>query len=243
MKEHSSANFLKYKLSRNYASKQVCQVKRYFFAKGAHSRCRSFWKLIKRYCKLFYFPSRPFQYPVGFGKLKVFVHPWSDANTVAALHSANKLNNYFIETINNLKCKFQSATSPYKLQCSRSSSAAKPIFRSITPADTIEAIYSLFNSASSGNDGITVCMMKMSAKVPALFNALTDVFHTSIINYIFPSAWKVALTTAVHKGGDVYEMNNYRPISLLPILSEIFDKIINKQVTDYLGCHRFLRDA
>ena len=176
--------------------------------------------------------------------MKVFVPPWPDANPMAALHSSKKQNNYFIETINNMKCKFQSATSPYKSEFSSYSSDVAPIFRTIiTVANTIKAINSLSNSASSGNDGITVSMVKISAKVPALVNALTDIFNTLTINSIFPCLWKVALTTAVHKRGDIHDMNNYRPISLLPILNKIFEKVINKQLTDYLECHRLLHNA
>ena len=175
LKEHSSAKFSEIQTIMKLRFK-VRLAKQDIFVKGAHSGCRSFWKHVKQY--------------TGFGKLKVFLHPWPDANPVVALHSANKLNNYLIETINNLKCKFQSASSPYKSECSRCSSAAEPIFRTIIAADTIKAFSRLSNSASSDNDGITVSIVKMSAKVPALVNALTDIFNTLIINFNFPFAWK-----------------------------------------------------
>jgi hypothetical protein len=40
---------------------------------------------------------------------------------------------------------------------------------------------------------------------------------------VFPSAWKVARITPLHKTGEKSDKNNYRPISVLPILSKVFE--------------------
>ena len=51
---------------------------------------------------------------------------------------------------------------------------------------------------------------------------------------IFPSQWRRANVTPVHKKRDKQVVENYRPISLLPILSKIFGKIIFKNLYNHL---------
>ena len=47
---------------------------------------------------------------------------------------------------------------------------------------------------------------------------------------IFPSRLKVSKILLLYKKGDVSTLNNYRPISLLPAISKIFERIIYDQV-------------
>ena len=53
---------------------------------------------------------------------------------------------------------------------------------------------------------------------------------------MFPEKWKIAQVTPLHKGGVRNDINNYRPISILPTLS----KILKKHVANSLL--KFLRD-
>ena len=50
----------------------------------------------------------------------------------------------------------------------------------------------------------------------------------------FPTQWKRANVTPVHKKLDKQKVENYRPISLLPILSMIFERIIFKNLYNHL---------
>ena len=54
-----------------------------------------------------------------------------------------------------------------------------------------------------------------------------------IRNEIFPEELKQADITPTFKSGDPKLRSNYRPISLLPLFSKIFEKIIKIQLTDY----------
>ena len=54
-----------------------------------------------------------------------------------------------------------------------------------------------------------------------------DLLNRSIETSQFPDLWKFAPgVTLICKEGDKAEMSNYRPISVLPIISRIFDKLI-----------------
>ena len=53
-------------------------------------------------------------------------------------------------------------------------------------------------------------------------------------------AWKKKRLTPVFKNGDTEDVNNYRPISILPIAMKIFEKIVHRQVSDFLDEHDIL---
>lgn len=50
---------------------------------------------------------------------------------------------------------------------------------------------------------------------------------------IFPDALKTAIVVPIYKKGDKEEISNYRPISLLPILSKVVEKCISRRITHY----------
>ena len=51
---------------------------------------------------------------------------------------------------------------------------------------------------------------------------------------IFPDELKIARVVPLFKGGDKNEIINYRPISLLPVISKIFEKLIHKRLISFL---------
>ena len=63
---------------------------------------------------------------------------------------------------------------------------------------------------------------------------LTYMFNLSINTSIFPDAWKEATIIPLPKEGDMTDVGNYRPVSLLPLPSKLFEKLIHGQVIEYL---------
>ena len=56
----------------------------------------------------------------------------------------------------------------------------------------------------------------------------------------YPDVFKLAKVTALFKGGIESEADNYRPISVLPILNKVFEKVIHNQLVDFLSLHNIL---
>ena len=77
---------------------------------------------------------------------------------------------------------------------------------------------------SPGFDGITFTVLKNC--FGALHKPLLRVFNLSIVKRIFPDDLKIAHVTPVFKGGDEKDLENYRPISVLPCFSKILEKIM-----------------
>lgn len=44
----------------------------------------------------------------------------------------------------------------------------------------------------------------------------------------YPAEWKISFITPILKSGDISNVENYRPISILSTISKIFDKVILK---------------
>ena len=89
------------------------------------------------------------------------------------------------------------------------------------------------NSEACGSDGITLRFLNDS--LPVLVSYLTTIMNTSIVTGIFPTAWKLSIVVPILKTGDVNDPSNYRPISLLPVLSKILEKNCFLSVESALG--------
>ncbi|KAL1453274.1 hypothetical protein WDU94_007429 [Cyamophila willieti] len=95
-----------------------------------------------------------------------------------------------------------------------------------TTRNEIESIVkTLKNTKAPGEDKIQGCIVKKLP--PNIIDILVDIFNSSIKHQHFPSSWKNANIIAIHKPGkNSHLATSYRPISLLPILGKIFERII-----------------
>ena len=59
---------------------------------------------------------------------------------------------------------------------------------------------------------------------------LACLFKTSLVTSQFPDSWKLARVTPVFKEGDKTEKWNYRPISVLPVISRLFERLAANQL-------------
>ena len=106
-------------------------------------------------------------------------------------------------------------------------------FSKITTADTRELISSAPNK-TCGLDPITTEMVKSFAEELAPF--ITLIFNRSLEDGYFPEDFKVAEITSVLKKAnlDASKPENYRPISNLPFLSKLLERVVNGQLLQHL---------
>ena len=81
-------------------------------------------------------------------------------------------------------------------------------------------------------------MLKLCASEIAV--PLHIIFERCISSGEFPDSWKYANVQPVHKKDDRQKVNNYRPISLLPICGKILEKIVFDQVYSFLNSNDLL---
>ena len=87
-------------------------------------------------------------------------------------------------------------------------------------------------------DNIPCKLLKIAADVVA--PSLTCIFNPSLLTGIYPSDWKVAKVIPFFKNGSKTDLNNYRPISVIPAAAKIFEKIIYDQLCNYLNANDLL---
>ena len=114
-------------------------------------------------------------------------------------------------------------------------------FDKITTSDVTDSINQLSSSMSCGIDGITSLLVKTARH--ALCPILCHLFNQSANQRIFPDVWKFTTITPLFKEGDNSNPHNYRPISILPTLGKVIERIIHKQCTTYLESNDILSNS
>ena len=74
----------------------------------------------------------------------------------------------------------------------------------------------------------------MKETVDILKSPLTQLFNVTVENQHFPNDLKYANVTPLHKKEQIIDKKNYRPISILPSISKIFERLIFKQMTNFI---------
>ena len=105
-------------------------------------------------------------------------------------------------------------------------------FSTVSEADIVKIISSLKNKNSCGPDLLSNRMIK--AEKYAFAKLLKPLINESIEKGIFPESLKSAIVIPIFKKGNCLNMNNYRPISLLPVMSKVFEKVLNQQLTNII---------
>ena len=88
-------------------------------------------------------------------------------------------------------------------------------------------------SKSTGLDGIGPRLLKLSSGV--ITTSITFIVKKYLETSTFPLSWKCAKVTPLYKNGPRDEINNYRPISVLPTLSKLIEKFIQKHLSSFLN--------
>ena len=91
---------------------------------------------------------------------------------------------------------------------------------------------------AAGLDNIPSKLLIMAGKIVA--PSLTQIFIKSISTGIFPTEWKLARVIPTFKKGKKNDPKNYRPISIIPTVAKIFEKIIYDQLCEYLNDNKLL---
>ena len=105
--------------------------------------------------------------------------------------------------------------------------------------EIITVIYSLKNS-SPGYDEMPASILKQC--LDTYIDPLTYLINLSINQGIFPDELKIAKVLPIYKSDDKQLIQNYRPISVLPFFSKIFEQIILNHLENFIESNNILYD-
>ena len=106
-----------------------------------------------------------------------------------------------------------------------------PEAMTFTPVTTacISRVVNDLNETCAGVDGLSAKLLKLL--IPAICHEVTHLVNLCFMKGIFPRALKKAQITPIFKAGSRTSFCNYRPISILPVLSKVVETIMNFQLT------------
>ena len=143
---------------------------------------------------------------------------------------ANRFNKFFTNIGSDLAKKNYSGTKNHKTYLDT------PInknfnFTQVTVRNVNDILESLPSKTSSGYDGLSLKLLKSIKHI--ILEPLTLIINQMINTGIFPDKLKIVKAIPIYKKGDEAVFSNYRPISLLPLISKVFEKVIFKQLYSY----------
>ena len=151
---------------------------------------------------------------------------------------ADQLNSYFSNIECHLSHQSDNQNEYQHLKFLRKSVFSSTFLEPTFPAEVFNAISSLNANKSPGLDGISTNFSKLAADIIAVPLSLSC--NYSFLFGIFPDCMKVAKVVPLYKSGDRSNASNYRPISLLPCLSKVIEKLIYSRLTNFLNKHSIL---
>lgn len=167
---------------------------------------------------------------------------WSIVNKLTSSNSkanqncpitAENFNNFFVDHIVSLSDSIPSCSKKsdnylrnLDKQCPNFS------FRHISVEQMFSVINNLSNSKCLDIYGLNSQILKVSASL--ISEVLTYLFNESILNHcFFPPELKNVKVIPVYKKGQKNDPSNYRPISIVPIFSKIFEKVMQTQLSNH----------
>ena len=105
-------------------------------------------------------------------------------------------------------------------------------FNAVKCEQVQKIVTSMASGKAPGIDKIPIHVIKDC--LPAILPSLTSIINATFEFDTFPLAWKTAEVTPILKAGDHDIPNNNRPISLLPVLSKVCERVAHNQLTSYL---------
>ena len=106
-----------------------------------------------------------------------------------------------------------------------------------------EAIKSYVTSLSSDKAITDLLPLRIiKAILPIIIPSLTHIVNLSLSTGKFPNCCKLAVVTPIFKGGEYCDPNDYRPISILPIVSKCIEYSVNEQLSNYFEQNNLLTE-
>jgi len=112
-------------------------------------------------------------------------------------------------------------------------------FRLFEQHEVLNAVKRIKSNAT-GADGIHLRFLKLI--LPCILPTITNIFNFSITCSLFPDSWKVGIVTPVPKIKNPGSLGDFRWITIVPVLSKIFEHPIRNQLLGFIDSNCFLNN-
>uniref|UniRef100_A0ABM0MXH9 RNA-directed DNA polymerase from mobile element jockey-like n=1 Tax=Saccoglossus kowalevskii TaxID=10224 RepID=A0ABM0MXH9_SACKO len=224
---YNADSVAKYKRYRNYVTNALRDAKRNFYSEQFveyNGKTDKTWKIINEILGR------------GHSKTKLPDHidvhcPGSNLTTTLNDQDAivNGFNNFFTRVGVNLANEIP----PRTLDIYNAHVTNSFFLHGTTAHEVSDILRGLDKKKAVGYDQRSAKLLIHTAEY--ISKPLSHIINLSFSSGSFPNALKIAKVTPIFKKGTPFDPGNFRPVSVLPQLSKLFEKIINKQLTVYLN--------
>ncbi|KXJ26086.1 putative RNA-directed DNA polymerase from transposon BS [Exaiptasia diaphana] len=237
-KSNSPDDWSKYKHAKGLATNLIKKTKRIYFQETIENNKgnpKGIWKALKSL--------------TGKEKAKTNI---TELKTTGGLicdktEIAEELNDYFVNIAEHLSKDGDTSSHFYDASLLENYVASKLHggetyeIPPMTADDVLKIINKISANKATGPDGISARIIKIIA--PVFARPLCRLINQSIKTSTFPSNWKIARVSPLFKSGSRSDRNNYRPISVLSILSKIIEKHVASTFQEYLDQNNLIYTA
>ena len=147
---------------------------------------------------------------------------------------ANYVNNYFINIATSITRGLPDA---YRYFC-----FAVPVRQScfLYPTNAIEVMRIIMGLKNNGSKLLDIHPSVVKENFIPFTHHFVELYNFSLLKTVYPNALKTARVTPCHKSGALDVIDNYRPISVLPVFSKIFEKLTLNRMISFIEKHDIL---
>ena len=152
---------------------------------------------------------------------------------------ASKFNHFFTNVAENLSKRIKNGNTKFQ-DYLKTPNESSLFLNETTPHEVHLLLQQIDSKKCADIYGISAKFLKIAGHV--LTEILSSIFNRYIQEGIFPDALKLGKIIPLYKGDSKFETSNYRPISLLPIISKISERLIFNRLDDFLSKHNILSE-
>lgn len=192
---------------------------------------KCFWNIVNEFNGI---KKQKTQFPI-----KHFLR-YADASGGAVREVANSFNEYFVNVGKNLASALPPVSGPPLVD--DAACGADHVFRlePVSDAGVKQCIAELRGGSAPGVDNVSTILLKKF--IDQLVRPITHIVNGSLSSGVFPNSLKIAKVIPLFKSGEKGLYSNFRPISLLSVLSKIIEKCVKKQLQYYLENNNLLTE-
>ena len=105
----------------------------------------------------------------------------------------------------------------------------------VTPESLAMTVAQMNNSSACGADGLCVRFVKLC--MPYICHVITHIVNSSLVSHTVPASWKLTYIHPIRKTAKSIETSNYLPISILPTIAKITERVVYEQLFEYFIFH------
>ena len=77
----------------------------------------------------------------------------------------------------------------------------------------------------------------MKMFLPSVYHVIAHIVNSSLTSHTVPRSWKLTIIHPIQKNSKSTETSNYRPISILPIIAKITERVAYEQLSEFFTSH------